>query len=244
MSNAIWAAASGAIAQLRQLDATANNVANASTLGYRADTLTFREVLGRANNRSDTTRHCTIDRVAADPTPGALLPTGRPLDVALTTPGYLVVNTADGERYTRVGTLTVGPDRYLRTGDGHQLLDTGRKPIQVEDGTLDSDVQIGSTGGVVVHGSEVAQLLVVRFPNDGGLRKSGGSLFAATEESGRPTEATATFANGVLEGSNVSAVAGMVDIVHATRAFEACQRVMDTMGETARKGASSIMSPK
>ncbi len=243
MSNSIWAAASGALAQLRQLDVTANNVANASTLGYRGDTLAFREVLGRAGGDSSI-RHCRIDEMVANTAPGTLRHTGRALDVALTSPGYLAVRTEDGARYTRVGNLDVGTDGYLRTKAGHAVLNTDREPIRLPDGTPESAVAVGRDGSVTVAGAKTAQLRVVRFENDGALQKVGGPLLAATPDAGDPSPTEARFETATLEGSNVSPVKGMVDIVHATRAFEACQKVIESFKGEGQRGASSVMTPK
>ena len=152
MADGIWSAASGALAQLRQLDVTANNVANASTLGYKADNLAFREVLGRAN-ASEKLRHCRVDQVAADMTPGTLIQTGRAMDVSLRNRGYVAVRAEGQERYTRVGNFQLSTNGSLRTAEGHEVLGADGKPIRLPAGTLESDVAIGEDGGVDGPGS-------------------------------------------------------------------------------------------
>ncbi len=243
MSNGIWSAASGAVAQLRQLDVTANNVANASTLGFRGDTIAFREVLGQANSAEEI-RHCKMDGVIANPNAGALIHTGRPMDVSLRTPGFMTVQTAGGVRYTRVGNFRLSPDGFLRTEQGHEVLGTDRKPIRFPAGAVESDIGFDEGGGVTLKGGRVAQLLVVSFENERGLAKTEGPLMRATQQSGPAVASSAKFEPGTLEGSNVSVVEGMVDIVNASRAFEACQKVMDAFKDVGRRGASSIMMPK
>ena len=243
MADGIWSAASGALAQLRQLDVTANNVANASTLGYKADNLAFREVLGRAN-ASEKLRHCRVDQVAADMTPGTLIQTGRAMDVSLRNRGYVAVRAEGQERYTRVGNFQLSTNGSLRTAEGHEVLGADGKPIRLPAGTLESDVAIGEDGGVTVRGAQTAQVRVVSFKNEQALQKAGGPLFAATAESGRPVLANGEFEAGTLEGSNVSVVRGMVDIVNASRAFEACQKVMEAFRSSSSRGAPSVISPK
>jgi flagellar basal body rod protein FlgG len=132
---------------------------------------------------------------------------------------------------------------FLRTSGGQQVLSTDRKPIRVAAGTLESDVGIDEGGGITVKGARVAELLVVGFANESGLQKTEGALLSATEQSGQPATIAGEFVSGVLEGSNVSAVEGMVDIVKATRAFEACQRVIDAFRDAGRR-SSSIITPR
>ena len=242
MADGIWSAASGALAQLRQLDVTANNVANASTLGYRGDTLTFREVLGRTGRTRD--RLCKVDGTSSDLTPGALVSTGRPMDVALRGTGYFAVQTDQGERFTRVGNFRLSSDGVVRTADGSTVLGTDRKPLRVPAGTVESDVAFDQNGGLLVKGARAGELLIVSFNDERALQKAGGPLFSSTPAAGDPLPVAAELETGNLEGSNVSAVEGMVDIVGAMRAFEACQRVMDTFRDTGKQGAKTVISPR
>ena len=126
MSTGIWSAASGAVSQMTALDVAANNVANASTPGYRADRVLFRQELNRANDLSAGTRSMkySITRtVEPDRKQGQFVYTGRGLDVALRQPDtWLVVKTPQGERYTRAGSIQVAVDGTLKTPDGYPYI--------------------------------------------------------------------------------------------------------------------------
>src|SRR5579859_2890705 len=108
MSDGIYVALSGAIAQAASLETTATNLANASTDGYQRVRPIFREAL--ANAAAGSMRSVTMGNTSLDTTRGTLRQTGRPLDVALPEKTYLAVGTPRGERYTRAGGLDVARD--------------------------------------------------------------------------------------------------------------------------------------
>ncbi|HLL23801.1 MAG TPA: flagellar hook-basal body complex protein, partial [Kofleriaceae bacterium] len=101
MSSGIYIATAGAVAQSNALDATANNIANASTTGFRADRVSFKEALGAA--RSVDTALVDTASTRLDNEAGAIESTGNPLDVALEGDGLFAVETPNGPRYTRAG---------------------------------------------------------------------------------------------------------------------------------------------
>jgi flagellar basal-body rod protein FlgF len=244
MSNGIWAAASGAMSQSLALDVAAENIANASTAGYHVDRAVFREVMTRAaakKNGGFNLVYGSVGSVTTDPTAGAFVPTGRPLDVAIKGGSYLVVNTARGERYTRHGSIQMAQDGTLTTRDGDPLLDPNRRPIKV---APTSKIGIAADGNVLVDGQPAGSLLLVSFADQGALVKEGGLLMRAEAAAGKPTPATPQLEIGALEGSSASAVKGMIDIVTATRAFEVCERAIDAFRDADRKAAVEVMSPK
>lgn len=244
MSNGIWAAASGAISQSLALDVAAQNVANASTPGYHADRAVFREVLTRAASKKGggfNLVYGAVGAIATDPTAGAILPTGRPLDIAIQDSSYLVVKTARGERYTRYGGIQLGRDGALTTREGDPLLDPDRRPLKV---TPDAKVTIAQDGSVLVDGQPSGSLLFVSFADPGALAKEGALLMRAEPAAGKPVVATPLLEIGALEASSASAVKGMVDIVTASRAFEVCERAIDAFRDADRKAATELMMPK
>lgn len=244
MSNGIWAAASGAMSQTLALDVAAENVANASTPAYHVDRAVFRDVLTRAQAKKNggfNLVYGQVGSITTDPTAGAFLPTGRPLDVALKGGSYLVVKTARGERYTRYGSIQLAKDGTLTTRDGDPLLDPNRKPIKV---SPTSKLAISSDGNVLVDGQASGSLLVVSFANQSGLVKEGSTLMRADTTAGKAAPATPELEVGALEASGASAVKGMIDIVTATRAFEVCERAIDAFRDADRKAATELMTPK
>jgi len=244
MSDGIWAAASGAISQTLALDVAAENIANASTPAYHVDRAVFREVLTRAATKKSggfNLVYGSVGAVTTDPTAGAFIPTGRPLDVAIKGGSYLVVSTARGERYTRSGSIQMAKDGTLTTRDGDPLLDPNRRPIKVSPTTK---IGIAADGNVLVDGQPSGSLLLVSFADQSGLVKEGATLMRADPAAGKATIVTPDLEVGALEASSSSAVKGMIDIVTATRAFEVCERAIDAFRDADRKAATELMAPK
>jgi flagellar basal-body rod protein FlgF len=251
MSDGIWSALSGAVGQLAVLDNAANNVANAGAPGFRGDHALFREVLSRANvrgrgaaaaNRAQwkNVRYAAVDTIAHDMSSGALVQTGRPLDCAIRGDGFFAVKTAQGVRYTRVGSVRISTDGTLVTKEGDPYLGTNDKPIKVP--VTGGDATIAPDGAVRAAGATSGTLKVVRFANSTQLEKSGALLFAPTAASGAATPIGANLEASTLEQSNVSAVKGMVDIVAAQRGFDACERAIDAFKEADQRAAMSLMA--
>jgi len=177
--------------------------------------------------------------VAANASPGHFISTGRPLDVAIKGDGMFAINTARGVRYTRMGSVQVATDGRLVTKDGDIYLNRDHKPISVPPGT--TDVRIG-TDGTVHAGSEMrGQLLLVDFKNPVALQREGALVYRATPGSGPPQLSTSTVEPDTLEQSNVSVVKGMVEIVGASRGFEACEKAIETFRDADRRAAMALM---
>jgi flagellar basal body rod protein FlgG len=174
---------------------------------------------------------------ATDFTPGAINQTGRALDVALAGGGFLTVQTARGERYTRNGSLSLDSSGQLITGGGDLVVGTSG-PITVPPG----EVSIGEDGTLSVNGRSIDRLKVVRFDDPrSALTKEGGSLFAATGTQ-QPVESVDTrVIQGSLESSNVNTVTEMVAMLQQQREFDSLQRsITTTMNELGRGVAAQI----
>jgi flagellar basal body rod protein FlgG len=248
MSDGIYAALSGAVAQERALEVVANNVANVGTAGFRADRLTFAESLSRATGPAAvpaSLHYVVADRQIVDPTAGPLRETGNPLDLALSEDGvYFAVRTPRGERYTRDGSFSVAPDGIVRTRSGDPVLaeaSVGASPdvLRVPPGT--TTISVGPDGTLSAGDASLGRARIVRLPA-AALRHEGGSLLVAAGAAPVPVQ-DVTVASGWLEGANVSPIAGMNELVAVTRSFEAFQRVIqgfrDLDTRTARELAGS-----
>ena len=249
MSDGIWSALSGAVAHLAQLDVAANNVANAGTAGFRADHAVFREVLAQATAPSSNgapqppparnLRYSRVDALAPDTTSAPTLSTGRNLDVAVRGDGWLSVQTDQGVRYTRAGALQVARDGTLVMHSGAPYLDGSGYPIRVPpDGT---DTTVGPDGAVMVGGATVGRLKLVAFPDPTVLSREGALLHKLVDGSDPPAASTATLQAGALEMSNVSPVQSMIEIVSASRGFEACERAIDAFKQADERAAMKLM---
>jgi flagellar basal-body rod protein FlgF len=233
MSSGIYIAAAGAVAQSEAMDATAHNIANASTAGYQSERVTFKEALGSAKS-PDVTLVQTATAHAVDGTQGALMQTDNPLDVALEGDGVFSVKTPQGMRYTRAGNFQLDAEKQLVTQDGFQVMGAGNQPITIPPDT--KNLTIAPDGDVNADGVSVGKVQLTRFaPSQ--LKREGGSLFSAT---GTPQAGELPkVRSGVLESSNVNIVRGVVDLVKVSRQYESLMKIIqgyhDIESETARQ---------
>jgi len=235
MSNGIYCALSGAIAQSTALEATATNLANASTTGYQSETPIFHEVLSKTG-ASPQLRFAALQATALGGERGAVRVTERDLDCALPENVFLAVQSAGGERYTRNGSLQVLPDGALQVA-GHPVLSEAGTPISVTPGAAAS---ISPDGEILVAGEVAGRLKLVSFPDAAYLSHEGATLLAATATSGPATAATGKLVPGALEESNASPVKGMTDLMSAQRMFEAFQRAIDAFNDADRRCATTV----
>jgi flagellar basal-body rod protein FlgF len=247
MSTGIWSAASGAVAQTTALDIAANNIANASTPGYRADRAIFRQELNQAQGAAAATKsmkYSIVRTVEADRRQGTIVSTGRSLDVALKDPNHWFrISTPQGIRYTRAGSVQMAADGALRTSDGAAYVDASGRPIRVR-----SDAQsaaIGPDGSVTVDGVDSGQKLsVASFTNPGSLVKEGTVAMRALPNSEKPKLVSADLETGAVESSNASLLTGMTSLVQSSREFEMMTRVIDAFSNIEHRTAQEVGSGK
>jgi flagellar basal-body rod protein FlgF len=233
VSSGLYVAAAGAVAQSTALDATANNIANASTIGYRGERITFQEAMGKARSADVTLVDGGTQR--ADAEPGVLTQTDNPLDCALDGDGMFAVNTAQGPRYTRAGNFQLDADRRLVTAEGAVVRGDGGAPITLPETA--GVVAVGADGTVSADGVAVGKLELARFA-PGQLRRQGGALYAATGKplAGDPPKVR----GGMLESSNVNVIRGVVDLVKVSRSYESLMRVIQGYSDVEQNAAKSL----
>lgn len=196
----------------RRQEITANNLANVNTVGFKADRLV-------AHRPSDLDSPVPVE--ATDLSQGALRITGRPLDVALEGPGYLVVDAPGGERLTRGGNLRLDGNGQLVTSEGLPVLGA-QGPIYLTGGSID----IGADGTVKSDGHPVDKLRVV-VPGEGAtMMKEGAGRFILK---GDAADATALVRQGQVEDANIDSIGGMVSLVDIQRAYSASVTALRTM---------------
>lgn len=240
MGDGIYVALSGAIAQSMNLDATASNLANASTDGYQRARPVFREELTKAGRNDPGFHYTSVAGTALDTTRGPLRATGKPLDFAMPEGTYLAVSTPRGERYTRAGSLTVGADGILRTQHGDTVLAENGKPIQAPGDP--AGVRVDDSGQVLQGMDVRGRLKLVTFERPGNLERDQGPLLTTSASSGTPTPGRGPLEIGHVEESNANVVGSMTDLVTASRTFEAFQRVIDTFRDEDRKVVTTVPS--
>jgi flagellar basal-body rod protein FlgF len=238
MERGLYIAASGMLAELVRQDQLANDLANASTPGYKADRAaqaSFGELLlensasGQQIGPLGLGVH--IAELKTDLSQGPIKQTGDPLDVALEGPGFLAVQTATGTSYTRDGQLTVDAKGQLTLASGPLVLDAQGKPITVP--TNGTDVTIGPDGTISAAGKTIAKLGIVSLTNPA---KIGDNLFSGTAGA---APAGTTIQQGALEGSDTNPARVMVDMIVSLRAYESSQRVIHAIDETLQRGINS-----
>jgi flagellar basal-body rod protein FlgF len=242
MDRVIYTAMTGAKATMSRQDALANNLANVSTTGFRADMAAYRAVPIRGEGLP-TRIHAVEATAGFDSTEGPLLQTGRNLDIAIRGQGWFAVQALDGkEAYTRAGSLEVGADGILKTQSGLPLLGAGG-PISVPQ---DAVVQVGIDGTISAKVGDAPVAVVGRLklinPKPGELKKFPDGLFRGPAGNPFPTDEAVTLVAGAIEGSNVNPVEAMVTMIAAARQFEMQMRMLQT-AEGDEQRASKLLAP-
>jgi flagellar basal-body rod protein FlgF len=212
----------------RQLDVVANNIANVNTAGFKADSSLFEEYLmpgAHEDNFIGRDRRVSYvqDRgTFRDFTQGASDQTGNPLDVAVSGNGFLVVQTAGGERYTRDGGMQINSQGQLVTATGNPVLGNAG-PIVFQ--PTDHDINVSPDGTItVVEGNGRTDALrgklrLVSFADAQKLLKEGSNLYSAGEGGAAQADTKSQVQQGYIEKSNVSSVAEMSRMIEVTRAY-------------------------
>jgi flagellar basal body rod protein FlgG len=219
---------------MESLDMLANNIANASTSGYKADREFYSlyaapEASGPISG-PDTLP--VIERPWTDFSQGELRSTGNPLNVALDGKGFFSVSGPSGPLYTRDGSFRLSAANQLVNADGYPVRDTEGNPM-----TLSSTpVEILPDGTVRQDGQTVGQIAVLDFANPAALGKMGHNYFRPAEGSAAPVPATASeVQQGKLESSNASGAEAAVRLVSVMRQFEMLQKAAAMSAEMNRK---------
>lgn len=235
MENSIYIALSRQMALRRQMDVVANNIANMNTAGYKAQQLLFREyVVGAGPTGSgDDGISMVIDQGTVRSTrPGPLVETDNPLDLALEGPGYMVVDTVSGPRYTRNGQLSLDLDRQLVDGTGLPVLDDNGSPIVLPPNaaeiTIDEQGQVMAVtdpgDGTPVVPQQVGKIHLVTFEDERRMTPLGGGLYATNQV---PEESEETrVIQGMIEQSNVQPILEMTQMIHVSRQYQSTQSLL------------------
>jgi flagellar basal-body rod protein FlgF len=233
------AAASGIRTRMESLDMLANNLANASTGGFKVDHEFYSTFIGDdAENSSEmgTGQMPMVQKPWIDFTQGTLQETGHPLDVALTGPGFFAVNGPSGPLYTRNGGFQVSNTGLVTTGDGY--------PVRLEDGKtlklgLGDPPDINTHGEVSQNGQLLGKLEITSFADTGKLSKAGSTYFKAAKGAGeRPS--TAQVHQKSVENSNVVTAEAAIRLVTVMRHFESLQKAITVGTQMNQQSISEI----
>ncbi len=217
-----------------------NNLANISTTGFRADLHSFSSVPVEGPG-VETRVNAVVDSYGTDFSQGAVMNTGRDLDVAIDGRGFIAVQAPDGtEAYTRAGDLRVEPGGLLSTGAGHLVMGNGG-PVAIppsknlligKDGTI--SIQSLDQGPETI--SIVDRIKLVR-PDPAMLQKGEDGLLRLEEDGTAPPDATVRLTSGALERSNVNVAKTLVNMIELARQYEMQVNVIKTTQENADTAA-------
>jgi len=242
MDRLIYTAMSGANAAANRQSVLANNLANVSTNGFRAELSTYRAVPVRGDG--STTRVMALEATSGfSDLPGAPQRTGRGMDAMTTGNSWFGVQGPDGtEAYTRNGSLEVDSQGILKTNTGLTILSDSGSPISVPDG---GEVTLGSDGTVTAKvGNQqptgIGRLKLATPTADDPLKRGDDGLFRTTSGDPMPNDTNARLQLGVIEGSNVNAIETMVGMIQTARQFEAQTKLMQTAEQDDRSAAQLL----
>lgn len=243
MDRLIYTAMTGARHVMEQQATVSNNLANATTNGFRAQLDSFRAVPVMSDGLP--TRAFVVDStVGSSFTAGPMQTTGRALDIAIREQGWLAVQSADGsEAYTRNGSLRVNENGLLQTTSGQTLIGDGG-PIAVPP---DTTITIASDGTVSTVSNEfqpgpsnvLGRLKLVNPPTAGLLRGDDG-LFRQADGTPAQNDPAVRIVDGVIEGSNVNPVDSMVNMISLARQFDTQMSLLKNAENNAAKATQIL----
>ncbi|MFM9827195.1 MAG: flagellar basal body rod protein FlgF [Sphingomonas sp.] len=247
MDKLIYTAASGLKGHLAAQAAIANNIANASTIGFRADRVSFDQLV--VNGPGLASRQPASEQVAdSDRRAGAIFQTGRALDIAVTGNSFITVQAKDGtEGYTRRGDLQVASTGVLETGDGFPVIGSGG-PITVPpaqkvtigpDGTI-SFLPLNAQPGAP---SQVLDKLKLANPQGSDAVKGLDNLYHVRDGGALPADLAAKLEVGALEGSNVNLSEALVDLISNQRSYEVQANLIKSAKELDENAATLLRLP-
>jgi flagellar basal-body rod protein FlgF len=243
MDRFLYVSMSGAKETLRAQTVNNHNLANASTTGFRADLSAF-QTRAVAGSGYASRAYATNATIGWDSTQGALMSTGRDLDVGIQGPGWIAVQGPDGrEAYTRAGDLRVDPTGVLMNGAGQTVLGEGG-PISVPPNTslligADGTISIVPVGQGPETTSQVGRIKLVNPPAETLVRGDDG-LFRTADGTDAAPDASVRVATGVLESSNVNVADAMVNMIELSRHFDLQVKAMRTAEENAAAAAQLL----
>lgn len=244
MENALLVGLSRQVSLKRQMDVVANNLANMDTAGYKSGTLLFEKHLmptaqmnelngqdGRISFVLDTSIYRSFEE-------GSFEQTGNELDVALSGDGWMVVQTPDGERYTRNGQLRLD-------AEGQLVLPTGQ-PVLGEGGPLtfgpeEVGIEIAYDGTISTSQGIKDKLQIVEFENNAALKKQGDTLFS-TDQAPQPA-GDVRVVQGAIEKSNVQPITELTRMIETVRAYTSMAQTLSQAQDLRRDAIQQLGTP-
>jgi flagellar basal-body rod protein FlgF len=235
------AAANGLQASMDSIDMLANNIANASTGGFKADrefysTYLAPEIAG--GSQASVGESPVVQRQWTDFSQGILAPTGNPTDLALSGSGFFVVNGPNGPLYTRNGNFQLSSKGVLTTAEGYPVQLTGGKPVQAPSG---GPISVQADGTVSQDGNLIGQLQVVDFNDASQLGRATGPYFQnSNPQANAPKASQAAVYQGKVENSNAQPAESAAHMVLLLRHYEMLQRAIRVGSEMNQQSVQEV----
>ena len=226
MENVTYVGLSSEVALRRRLEVVGNNLANLSTVGFKADRMLFDTALARTRGTDGQVAFVLDRNTYTDFGEGGLRRTGNPLDVAISGDGFFQITTPNGPAYTRDGRFARDTEGRLVTLSGNLVTDDGGAPITIPE---DAEwIQVAGDGSITADRQQIARLGVWSFPDPRVLTKGEGLLFTAQPDAVPARIQDPKVEQGMVEDSNVNAILEMTRMMDATRAYERADRLDTT----------------
>ena len=232
MQSGLYVTLSSQMALQRRMEAIANNVANASTPGFRREEIKFDTMMSHASSESVAFASAGDTYIKRDP--GQMIKTGNPLDVAVQGDAWFALQTPSGTVYTRDGRMQMTPDGQLQSIAGYPILDVGGAPIQLNPNG--GPVTIASDGMITQANAQISAIGLFTIPQDAKLSRYDNS--GVTPD--KPASPVLDFnrygvVQGHVEGSNVNPMWEMAQLIEASRRYDSVSKSMsqseDSLGE-------------
>lgn len=223
MDNAIYTALTRQSGLMREMQAVANNIANASTTGFRREGMLFSEHIARLDGVEPSLSMATANVRVVDLSQGGMTRTGGSFDFAIDGTGFFLLQTPQGDRLTRAGSFTPNQNGELVNPDGHRLLDEGGAPIFIP--TEAKQIALAADGTLSADGQPVTRIGLYRPIDPTDLNHEAGTLFRA--DNGVEPASGARLRQGYVEESNVNPVNEIARMIAVQRAYELGQGLLD-----------------
>lgn len=230
MENATYASLTRQSGLMSELRSIANNIANASTTGYRAEGIVFSEHVASLGRRHPSLSMPFAQGRDTSFEQGSLSPTGGRFDLAIEGDGFFLIQTGEGQRLTRNGHFTPNANGDLVTADGYPVLDAGGAPLFVPQGV--SGISIAPDGTISAEGQPIGQIGLYLPDDRTSLLREDGVRFST--ESGIGPAPLARIVQGYLEQSNVNPILEVSRMIEVQRAYELGQSFLDLEDERIR----------
>ena len=223
MDNAVYTAIARQRGLSREIQAIANNIANASTTGFRRESVIFSEHVKKLDEAGTILSMASANGRQIHLDQGVNMPTGATFDFAIEGEGFFQVETPEGPALTRAGAFAPNAEGELVTPDGLRLLDEGGTPVIVPREA--KDIRLAADGTLSADGEPLARIGLVRPADTEHLSRRGAMLILPGGEV-EPVEEPKIF-QGFLEQSNVNPIAEVARMIDVQRAYEAGQSFLD-----------------